>query len=251
MKISLILPCYNEETNLQKGVLDKIENFIRDDPRFIEVLIVDDGSTDNSKEIIREKYLTQSSKFKLVENQHQGKAVAVITGVEKSKGEYVIFSDVDLATPIEEAEKLIKGATEGFPIVIGSRNSQRAGASFARKIMAVGAIIIRRFFINLKGVHDSQCGFKLFEKKAALDVIKNLRVYNRRSLIHGPSVSAGFDMEFLFVAIKRNYKIKEVPVTWKHVETRRVNFFTDSWQGLKDILKIKYFDLKSEYEAKK
>ncbi len=247
MRISLILPCYNEEENLQKGVLDKVGNFINNDPRFLEVLIVDDGSTDSSKKIIREKYLPLFSKFKLIENNHQGKAFTVMSGIAKAKGDYVMFSDVDLATPIEEAEKLIKEVAGGFSIVIGSRNSQRAGASFARKIMAIGAIIIRSLFINLKGIHDSQCGFKLFKRSAALDIIRNLRVYNKQSPVHGPSVSAGFDMEFLFVAIKKGYKIKEVPVSWKHVETRRVNFFKDSWQGLKDILKIKYFDLAGKY----
>lgn len=250
MNVSLILPCFNEETNLQKGVLDKVGNFISNDTRFIEVLIVDDGSTDLSKKIIRDKYLSSFPKLKLIENPHQGKAFAVMTGIEKAKGEYVIFCDVDLATPIEEAEKLIDGINNGFSIVIGSRKSQRAGAPFTRKLMAVGGIIIRNFFIGLKGIHDSQCGFKLFEKKAAQAIIKHLKVYNGDTTIFGPSVNAGFDMEFLFVANKLGYKIKEVPVTWKHVETRRVNFFKDSFQSLKDILKIKYFDLKGLYESK-
>ncbi len=84
MKISLIIPCYNEETNLQKGVLDKIGNFTRDDRRFREVVIVDDGSTDSSKKIIKEKYISQFPKFVLIENDHQGKAASVITGIKKS-----------------------------------------------------------------------------------------------------------------------------------------------------------------------
>ncbi len=250
MKVSLILPCYNEESNLQKGVLDKVGNFLDNDSRFIEVLIVDDGSIDASRKIVKEKYLSRSPKFKLIENPHQGKAFAVMTGIEKAKGEYVMFCDVDLATPIEETEKLIDGANNGFPVVIGSRNTQRKGAPITRKLMALGGIIIRDVFIGLRGIHDSQCGFKLFQRKAALDIIEHLRVYSKVLPIDGPAVSAGFDIEFLFVALKRGYKIKEVPVTWKHVETRRVNFFKDSLQGLKDILKIKYFDLKGMYEDK-
>lgn len=247
MNVSLILPCFNEETNLQKGVLDKVANFVGNDSRFTEVLIVDDGSTDLSKKIIKDKYLPRFPKLKLIENPHQGKAFAVMTGIEKAKGEYVMFCDVDLATPIEEAEKLIDGTNNGFSIVIGSRNSQRVGAPFTRKIMAVGGIIIRNFFIGLKGIHDSQCGFKLFERKAAREIIRRLQVYHRNTIISGPSVNAGFDMEFLFVASKLGYKIKEIPVTWRHVETRRVNFFKDSFQSLKDILKIKYFDLTGKY----
>ncbi len=249
-KISLILPCYNEEANLQKGVLDKIENFVGIDPRFLEVLIVDDGSGDKSKQIIKEKYLPRFPKFKLIENRHMGKAFAVITGIEQAKGDVVIFSDVDLATPIEEAEKLIRQADDGFPIVIGSRKSQREGAPLSRKIMALGGIVIRRLVIGLRGIHDSQCGFKLFDKKIAKEIIKQLQVYNNHQIVYGPSVSAGFDIEFLFVAQKLGFKIKEIPVTWKHVETRRVNFFKDSWQALKDILKIRYFALQGKYDKK-
>ncbi len=250
MNVSLILPCYNEEANLQKGVLDKVGNFVSRDSRIIEVLLVDDGSTDLSKKIIKDKYLSLLPKLKLIENPHQGKAFAVISGIEKAKGEYVMFCDVDLATPIEEAEKLIEGVKGGFSIVIGSRNSQRTGAPLTRKIMAFGGIIIRNFFIGLRGIHDSQCGFKLFERKAALEIIGRLKVYGKNAIVSGPSVNAGFDMEFLFVAGKLGYKIKEIPVSWKHVETRRVNFFKDSFQSLSDILKIKYFDLKGLYENK-
>ncbi len=248
MKISLVLPCYNEETNLQKGVLDKIGNFVKDDNRFIEVLIVDDGSTDNSRQIIEEKYLSKFPKFKLITSLHHGKAFSVITGIKKAQGNFVMFSDVDLATPIEEAQKLINGAREGFPIVIGSRQARREGAPLARKIMAKGGIIIRNLFIGLKGIQDSQCGFKLFDKKASLNIIKHLQVYDDHPQISGPSVSAGFDIEFLFVGLKLGYKIKEIPVTWKHVETRRVNFFKDSFESFRDILTIGYLAFRKKYD---
>src|SRR3989338_558407 len=97
MKISLIIPCYNEESNLQKGVLDKIGRYAQNDSRFIEVLVVDDGSTDRSKNIVKKFYLPGYSKFKLIENPHRGKAFAVITGIKEAKGKYIIFSDIDLA----------------------------------------------------------------------------------------------------------------------------------------------------------
>ncbi len=247
MNISLIIPCYNEETNLQKGVLDKIGNFTKDDNRFFEVLIVDDGSTDQSKEIIKKKYLSRFSKFKLIENNHQGKAFAIITGIKKSLGKIVIFSDMDLATPIEEVEKLLTETTKGFQIVIGSRNATRKGAPIMRKVMAVGFIYIRDLFIGLRGIKDTQCGFKLFDRNAANTIIDRLRVFHNRRKAKGSSVTAGFDLEFLFLANKLGYKIKEVPVVWKHVETKNVNFINDSLETLKDILLIKYYDLKKKY----
>lgn len=249
MNISLIIPCYNEEVNIQKGVLDKIGNFTREDSRFSEVLIVDDGSTDASKKIIKEKYLPQFPKFKLIENPHQGKAFAIIAGIKEAKSDYVMFSDIDLATPLEESEKLIKTAQKRYQIIIGSRNSKRTGAPFLRQLMAIGFIMIRNFLIGLGNIKDTQCGFKLFEKKAALKIINNLKVFHDKRKAYGSSVSAGFDLEFLFLASRLKYKIKEVPVKWRHVETKNVNFLKDSLETLNDILKIKCFELTGKYDS--
>ncbi len=155
MNITLIIPCYNEEANIQKGVLDKIGNFTRDDNRFKEILIVDDGSSDSSRQIIRQKYETSFPKFKLIENKHLGKAFAIIRGIQEAGGTHVMFSDIDLATPIEEVEKLIIQAEKGFDLVIGSRKTQRAGAPFTRKIMALGMIFIRNYVIGLHCIQDT------------------------------------------------------------------------------------------------
>lgn len=249
LSISLLIPCYNEETNIQKGVLDKIGNYTKNDSRFCEVIIVDDGSTDNSKTIIRDKYLTEFPKFRIVKGNHQGKAFAIIKGIKAAKGQYVMFSDIDLATPIEEAEKLINEIGEGYPIVIGSRNTNREGAPLSRKIMSLGSILVKNLIFGLKGIKDTQCGFKMFDKNTALHIISRLRVFYNEKEIKGSSVSAGFDLEFLFLSTKLNYKIKEVPVTWKHVETKNVNFFKDSVETLKDIAKIKYYDLAGKYNT--
>lgn len=248
MNISLIVPCYNEESNLQKGVLDKIGNYTQNNDKFLDVLIVDDGSTDTSKKIIKEKYLSIFPKFKLIENTHQGKAFSVITGIKSATGELVMFSDIDLATPIEESEKLINSAAEGFPIVIGSRNSHREGAPILRKVMAQVFIWIRGIMIGLHRIRDTQCGFKLFEKKAAISIIEKLKVFHNKRSVVGSSVSAGFDLEFLFLASKLKYKIKEIPVTWRHVETKNVHFINDSLETLKDIFWIKYNDLTGQYK---
>ncbi len=248
MKISLIIPCYNEVLNIQKGVLDKIGNYTKHHQRFIEVLIVDDGSTDSSKKVIKEKYLRTFSKFKLIENNHTGKAFAVISGIQKAQGDYVMFSDMDLATPIEEAERLINAADQGFDMVIGSRNSQREGAPLLRKIMAFSSIIILHAIIGLPHIKDTQCGFKLFRKSSGLSIIEKLLVFHDKRTTEDSSVGAGFDMELLFVATKLHYKIEEIPVDWKHVETKHVNFFKDSFEALKDIVRIKYYDLKHLYD---
>lgn len=246
LKITLIIPCYNEVVNLQKGVLDKIGNYVEKDDRFFEVLIVDDGSTDDSREIVR-KYMQRFPKYKLVENNHQGKAFAIITGIQKAEGDQVMFSDIDLATPIEEAEKLIAEYEKGNQIVIGSRGAARAGAPLTRKIMALGMITLRGMFLGLGKLRDTQCGFKLFETKAAQKIVNSLKVFKNGKTIQGSSVSAGFDLEFLFVAKKLKYSIAEVPVTWRHVETKNVHFINDSLETLSDMLKIRSFHLQGKY----
>lgn len=247
MNISLIIPCYNEEANIQKGVLDKIGNFTRDDARFKEVLIVDDGSTDSSRDIIRSRYAQEFPKFKLLKNNHLGKAFAIIRGIKDSTGTHVMFSDIDLATPIEEVEKLIVEANKGFDIVIGSRQRNREGAPFTRKLMALGMIVIRNYIIGLKGIQDTQCGFKIFKKDVADHIIKNLQVFKQKHDVSGSSVSAGFDLEFLFLGQELGYTIKEVPVIWRHVETKNVTFVKSSLEGLQEIFLIKWYDLTKKY----
>lgn len=247
--ISLIIPCYNEIANIQKGVLDKIGNFTRNNPRFNEVLIVDDGSSDQTKNIIKQKYLKQFPKFRLIENPHSGKAYTVITGLKEAKEDYVMFSDIDLATPIEESGKLVKEADLGYDVIIGSRTSNRDGAPVLRRVMAIGFIMIRNTIIGLRGIRDTQCGFKLFRKSATQEILKRLVVFEKKRTVSGSSVSAGFDLEFLYLARKLHYKIREVPVVWRHVETKNVNFLTDSIEGLKDILLIKYYEFKKSYKV--
>lgn len=247
MNTSLILPIFNEIKNLQKGVLDKVLNYAKNNKLIKEVLVVDDGSSDESVKIIRDEYLGKYPKLKLITKEHSGKAFTLIKGIESASGDWVLFSDIDLATPIEEADSLLEYVGQ-YQIIIGSRNNKREGAPVFRKIMALGMIFVRTYFIGLKNIHDTQCGFKLFEKKAALKIIDNLRVFKKEKIIKGSSVSAGFDLEFLFVGQELGYKIKEVPVVWRHVETKNVNFFKDSIESVLDILKIKWSSLLKRYD---
>lgn len=246
--ITLIIPCYNEELNIQKGVLDKIGNYIKHVPQIKEVIISDDGSTDGSKDIIKKEYLPQYPLFSLLENEHRGKAQTLISAIRAAKSEYVLFTDIDLATPIEEIEKMIVEMEKNTDIIIGSRNSTRKGAPFLRKVMAVGFIIVRNFLIGLKKIKDTQCGFKAFKTDKAQKIIESLVVFKKSHNVSGSSVSAGFDLEFLFLATKYGFSITEIPVQWKHVETKNVNFITDSLETLKDILEIKYHDIIGAYK---
>lgn len=244
--VSIVLPIYNEEANLQKGVLDKVINYAKNKKEIREIIVVDDGSTDKSVAVVKKEYLGKYPKLKLILKEHSGKAFTVIKGIESAKSEYVLFSDIDLATPIEEADKLL-AEVNGYEIVIGSRSSKRKDAPLLRKVMALGLIYVRTIFIGLKGIKDTQCGFKLFQKKAALVIINKLKVFKQAKKIHGSSVGAGFDLEFLFIASKVGYQIKEVPVIWRHVETKNVNFIKDSIETMRDILKIRWQELGGKY----
>lgn len=249
MNISLICPCYNEELNIQKGVLDKIGNFTKNDPRFVEVIIADDGSTDNSREIIKKDYLKSFPKMKLLELSHGGKANTVIAATKAAIGDFVFLSDIDLATPIEDTQKLIV-EYEGTmsPIIIGSRGATRPDAPITRKIMAIGMILLRTFVIGLVGVKDTQCGFKLFKRDIALRIFEKLLVFKRKEVNGQASVSAIFDLEFLYLAQKFGHTIEEVPVTWRHVETKRVSFVKDVIESLIDMARLKWYDIKGRYD---
>lgn len=245
MKISIIIPAYNEIANLKKGVLDEVENYLTKEKFDHEVLIVDDGSSDGTTEYI-EKYIKDSKNFKLIKNNHGGKAIAVMTGLLESKGEVALFTDMDQATPITELNKLLPYFKEDFDIVIGSR-SGRKGAPLIRKLMAFGFSVIRTIFLGLP-FKDTQCGFKAFNRKSINKVFPVLKErWHKHLEKKGAAVNAAFDVETLFIAKKIGLKIKEVPVTWHHVGTERVQVVKDSLDAVIDIVKIRVNDLSGRY----
>lgn len=244
--LSVIIPCYNEMSNLQKGVLDKITHFLKRQNYSHEVVIVDDGSDDGSQEFV-EEFIKDEKNFKLIKNKHMGKAGAVTSGMLKASGEYRLFTDMDQATPIEELKKVLPFAKD-YNIVIGSRNSSRKNAPFTRKVMARGMIFLRTIIVGVKGITDTQCGFKLFDKKTAETLFSQIStLHNGFKEITGSSVTAGFDVELLLLAQKMRYKIKEVPVSWLYVETRRVSPIKDSIEGFSDLIRIRFNSLKGRY----
>lgn len=245
--LSVVVPSYDEMANLQKGVLDKVEHFLSKKKYSYEVIIVDDGSRDGSIGFVKE-FTKDNSRFRIIENPHLGKGGTVIAGVLNSKGDYVLFSDMDQATPIEEIDKLLPYFDEGYDIVIGSRQ-QRKGAPFSRKLMAKGMIFLRTILVGIHGISDTQCGFKMFKRKVAQKLFNKInKLHNNFKKVSGSNVSAGFDVELLYIAQKMGYKIKEVPVNWLYVETRRVNPIKDSLAGVIDLIRIKMKALKGEYK---
>lgn len=245
--LSVVIPSYDEMANLQKGVLEKVKRFLDRKKFAYEVIVVDDGSKDGSNAFIN-KFAKENPEFHIIENPHMGKAGAVTTGMLVASGEFILFADMDQATPIEEIDKLLPYFKNGYDIVIGSR-SERKGAPWTRKLMAKGMISFRSIIVGIRGISDTQCGFKMFKRNVAHRLFKELgKFHNGFHTLSGSSVSAGFDVELLFLAQKTGYKIKEVPVIWLYVESRRVNPIDDSIDGLMDLIRIRLNDLKGRYE---
>ncbi|PIZ99845.1 MAG: hypothetical protein COX78_01355 [Candidatus Levybacteria bacterium CG_4_10_14_0_2_um_filter_35_8] len=245
--LSVIIPSYNEMANLRKGVLDKVDHFLKKQQYSFEVIIVDDGSTDGSLDFV-EKFVKDNEDFKLLKNQHLGKAGAVTAGMLAAKGENRLFTDMDQATPIEEINDLVP-FLNNYDIIIGSRSSSREGAPWTRLVMARGMIILRSLIVGVKGIKDTQCGFKLFKANTTEKLFSRIQnLHSGFKKISGSSVTAGFDVELLLLAQKMGYRIKEVPVSWLYVESRRVSPIKDSIEGVLSLLTIKLNSLKGKYK---
>lgn len=244
-KLSIIIPSYNEENNLKNGVLSEVENYFSKQSYQYEVLIVDDGSRDNSVKLI-EEFTTNKPNFRLIKNNHGGKAIAVMTGMIESRGRIALFTDMDQATPIREIEKLLPQFEKGFDIVIGSR-SGRKGAPVVRKLMAWGFSVLRTLILGLP-FNDTQCGFKAFNRQSVENVfVPLLKRWQKHLKQSGAAVNAGFDVETLFLSKKIGLKIDEVKVEWHYVGTERVQAIRDSLDALQDMLKIRINDLTGSY----
>jgi dolichyl-phosphate beta-glucosyltransferase len=245
--LSVVIPSFEEMANLQKGVLEKVKLYLDKQKYSYEVIVVDDGSKDGSVEFI-DHFVKENHHFSLIKNPHLGKAGAVTTGMLKAHGKYVLFTDMDQATPIEEIEKILPFFSKGYDVVIGSRSTRRKGAPFIRRFVSVSAIVLRKFIIGMDSITDTQCGFKAFTNETAQTLfskIKELR--NGFDTKSGSAVTPGFDVELLYLALKHGYKVKEVPVSWLYVETRRVSPLKDSFEGVMDLIRIKMNDQSGKY----
>lgn len=241
--LSVVIPAYNEEDNIKKGSPQKVISYLEKQNYEWEVVFIDDGSADKTPRLLEK--LTGQKRIKLIKNPHQGKAATVTTGVLAAKGEIILFSDMDQATPISEIEKFLQWFGTGYDVVIGAR-SGRKGAPLVRKLMAWGFIALRALILRLP-FSDTQTGFKAFTRKAAQDIFNRLKIFGKREAIEGAAVKAGFDLELLYIARRIGYKIKEVPVAWEYQGTMRVNPIKDSIEGLKDMLRVRWYAIKGEY----
>ncbi len=252
--LSVVIPCYDEMANLQKGVLEKVFHFLNKKRFIYEVIVVDDGSKDGSDEFI-ENLSKEYPQLILIRNHHTGKAGAVTKGMLVAKGEYRLFTDMDEATPIEEIDKLLPYFEKNSPdskiydIVIGSRNKKRKGSPLIRQFISRANIVLRKIIVGLPEIMDTQCGFKMFNKRVAEAIFPKINViHNGFRHISGSSVTSGFDVEVLYIAEKMGFTIKEVSVVWLYVESRHVNPIRDSYQGLKDLITIRMNRLGGKYE---
>ncbi len=243
-KLSVVIPSYNEAKNLRSGALDKVYSYLKNQAYSYEVLIIDDGSSDDSVNLV-EKEIKNIKGFKLIKNPHGGKALTVMSGMEKASGEIVLFTDMDQATPLNQIEKFFPKFDAGFDIVIGSRTG-RKGAPALRKISAWGFSLLRGLILGLP-FKDTQCGFKAFNQESIKKIIPKIK--NEWGTLHikGGAVNAGFDVELLYLAKKYQFKIAEVGVEWNYVDTERVQMVKDALAAIYDMFRIRWNDLTGKY----
>jgi len=211
--ISVIIPCYNEQKNLERGVLDEVCQYLEGQALPWEVVIVNDESTDNSKSLI-ERFIQDRENCSLFDIRHGGKPAAIWEGIQRASGETVLLTDMDQSTPIHELGKLLPWYREGFDVVIGSRQTTREGSSPLRQIGSVIFLSLRRLAL-LREITDTQCGFKLCRRQVALQIFPYLEFLRQEERPAGWKVTA-FDVEFLYLVDRAGYRIKEVLVSWRN-----------------------------------
>jgi len=243
--LTIVIPAYNEEIAIRAGKLAQVAKWLKDQPFQSELIMVDDQSQDESAS------LAENIADKVVRIQHAGKAAAVIAGIRAASSDWVLFSDLDQATPISEAPKLLEALAAGYDVAVGSRGVVRPGAPAGRYLLSWGQVIMKGLLLGLR-VTDTQCGFKAFTRSAALEIIDRLVVYSTARLgkLDGPSVTSGFDVEFLVLAQRRGLRIREVPVQWNYQQTRRVNLVRDARRGIRDLFQILIARLSGKYPRK-
>ncbi len=244
--LSVIIPSYNELSNLKRGVLDQVADYLRQQLYTYEVLLSDDGSSDGTVEMLV-AFCKMHPNFRLLANPHAGKGPTVKTGMLAAKGEWRLFTDFDQSTPIAETARLLS-FTPQFQIVTGSREeegSKRASEPIHRHIMGrVFNSLVQ--ILAVPGIKDTQCGFKLFSAAATEKLFPALYIYGGQISLKDAFTGA-FDVELLFLAKKYGFSIKEVGVSWLHFASDRVNPIKDSLRMFRDILRIRLADLTGKY----
>ena len=236
--LSIVIPAYNEASRIP-ATLQRVVACIRSNRWSAEVVVVNDGSRDSTAAVVR-AFAANAPEVRLIENPgNRGKGYSVRHGVLQALGEVVMFSDADLSAPIEEAQGLLDAIAQGADIAIGSRWLERQRQTvrqpfyrrfFGRCFNAVTRMVMRLPFA------DTQCGFKAFTRATAQTIFQ-------LQTIEG----WGFDAEILFIALKRGFIIKEVPVSWAHDERTQISYLKDGARMLQDLAVVRWNALLGRY----
>ena len=238
---SIVIPVYNEEHRIA-GTLDKVLHCIRRRGWTAEVLIVNDGSRDRTAEIVA-RFAERNPEIRLLHNkENRGKGYSVRHGVLSATGDVVMFTDADLSAPLDEAERLFAALREGADMAIGSRwlepQRQIQQQPFYRRFFGRCFNAITRLVMGLPFA-DTQCGFKAFSRPVAQTIFQLQRIERW-----------GFDPELLFIALKRGYSVREVPVTWGHDERSQISYLKDGLKMLEEIAHIRWNAFLGVYDRK-
>jgi dolichyl-phosphate beta-glucosyltransferase len=237
--LSIVIPAYNESARIGRA-LGEVLRVVRERAWHAEILVVDDGSTDRTAAVVAE-FAQLNPEVRLINNrENRGKGFSVRHGVLNAVGEIVMFTDADLSAPMEEAERLMDALHQGADIAIGSRwlerNRQTHKQPLYRQFFGRCFNAITRLIMGLPFA-DTQCGFKAFRRPVAQTIFQLQRIERW-----------GFDPELLFIALKRGYKIQEVPVTWGHDERSRLSYLKDGIKMLEEIAYIRWEAFAGAYD---
>lgn len=245
--LSIVIPVYNEQNNIKES-LKKIFIYLNNNKKISsEIILVNDGSTDNTLDIIdkyKKSILNNFEKidFRIINNKNNfGKGYSIRVGVLASSGDYVLFTDADLSTPIEEFDILFDNVLKGCNIAIASRDLPGSNIVQRQHIIreSMGKLfnLFVRKIMNLN-YRDTQCGFKLFDRKSVNMIFPKLRIND-----------FSFDVEILYIAEKLGLKVKEVPVTWNNSKDSKVRIIKDSFKMLLSLIKIKRMNRKLQIKC--
>jgi len=237
---SIVIPAYNESARLGAS-LESVLAYIHQQGWDAEVIVVNDGSRDNTADIVR-SYAAKEPILRLVENPgNRGKGYSVRNGMLHAAGRIILFSDADLSSPIEEAPKLFEALNAGADIAIGSRwlraETQTQRQPLHRQLFGRIFNLLLRLTLGLHFA-DTQCGFKAF-KRAAAQAIFPLQKIERW----------GFDPEILFLARKLGFKVQEVPVAWGHSGGTRINPLVDGTKMFQEMLRVRWYSMTGVYDG--
>lgn len=228
MLLSIILPCYNEEKQIENTIIE-IKKFLSKYNFDYEIVPVNDGSKDNTAEIIKKVALSDNIVNPVIYNENHGKGYAVKMGIQKAIGDYILFMDTDLSTDLSAIDIFLKQIKD-YDIVIGSRRHKDSvipkPQGPLRKFIGNCCVVITKAITGLN-LNDTQCGFKGFKKDIAKKIISKQLIENW-----------AFDVEYLYIANINGYTIKDIPVTWINDEDSKVSPISSSIKFFKDLFRI-------------